>query len=441
MLDGIRDGLRTAIDKMLGVASVDEQTVKNLVRDVQRTLLQGDVNVKNVLHISSKMQERALKEKPPPGLPRKDHIVKILFEEISMFLGTEDEFEFQHAKINKILLVGIQGSGKTTVAAKLARFLIKKGLRPGVVGADTFRPGALTQLRSICSNINVEVYGDEKVKDSLKLVQRGVEHFENQGVNTIILDTAGRHKAEKDLLEEIKKISDKIKPDLTLLVIDGTIGQQAHVQSEAFHKSVPVGGIVITKLDGAAKGGGALAAAAATGARIMFVGTGERVDDLESFSSTRFVGRLLGMGDIQTLLDRAKELEVETDEKQLKRMMSGKLTINDFYSQLEQVNKMGSLSKLVEMIPGFSAKVPSENLDEMEDKMKAWRVIIQSMTTVEKQNPDLLNSSRIRRISMGSGNSEKNVKEMMSRFRQAKSVMKASKGREFRQMLRRMSTS
>lgn len=439
MLEGIKHGLRAAVDKILGATSVDEQVVKEFVRDVQRTLLQGDVNVKLVLQVSSKIQERALNEKPPPGLPRKDHIVKILYEEISAFMGTDEPFELSHTEVNKILLVGIQGSGKTTVTAKLARYLVKKGYKLGVVGADTFRPGALTQLTMVCSTINVDVYGDEKEKDSAKLALKGVKHFQDEGKDVILVDTAGRHKNEMELLEEMKEISKKVKPDLTLLIIDGTIGQQAFPQSEAFHKVSPVGGIIITKLDGAAKGGGALAAAAATGARVMFVGTGERVDDLEDFSSTRFVGRLLGMGDVKTLLDRAKELEVQADEKQIKRMMSGKLTINDFYSQLEQVKKMGSLSKLLDMIPGFASAVPSENLDEMEQKMKNWRIIIQSMTRNEKQNPDLLNSSRIRRIARGSGNNERDVKDMMAKFRQTKSVMKASKGREFRQMLRRLS--
>ena len=441
MLEGMRTGIRSTIDKLLGATSVDENVIRDFTKNIQRALLQGDVNVKLVLDLSSKIQDRALNEKPPPGLPRKDHVVKILYDELTIFLGKDTEFQLPLDKSNVILLIGIQGSGKTTVAGKLSRFFLKKGKSVGIVAADTFRPGALTQLRMSCSNINVEVYGNEDEKDPVNLAKYGVKYFTEQDKNVIIIDTAGRHKNEKSLLEEIETISSKIDPSLTLLVIDGTIGQQCYSQSESFHKSVPVGGIIITKLDGSAKGGGALAAAAATGSRVMFLGTGERIDDLEAFSSTRFVGRLLGMGDINTLLERAKELEVQGDEKQMKRMMSGKATINDLYNQLEQVGKMGSLSKLMDMIPGLSSAVPSSNLEEMDEKMKVWRIIINSMTRLEKEDPDILNSSRIKRIARGSGNSEKDVKEMMTKFRQTKQVMKASKGREFRQLLQRLSVS
>ena len=261
-------------------------------------------------------------------------------------------------------------------------------------------------------------------------------------MNVILIDTAGRHKEEKGLLDEISKISKSVSPDLTLLVIDATIGQSAFSQASAFHQSVPVGGIIITKLDGASKGGGALAASAATGARIFFVGTGERIDDLEQFSPTRFVGRLLGMGDLRALLDRAKELELVADEKQVKRMMAGKLTMNDFLLQIESLKKMGSLRKIVESIPGFSqANLPTQNIEEIEGKMKYWRAIIQAMTEEERTDPDLLNSQRIHRIAGGTGVMERDVKDLLTRYRQAKNVMKASKGRQFQALMRQMDKS
>ena len=205
-------------------------------------------------------------------------------------------------------MLGVQGSGKTTTVSKLARFYSKKGFKVGVVAADTFRPGAVTQLKTLAERIGVDVYADEKQSDSIKVAEAGKSFFEGSK-NLIIIDTAGRHKEEKSLLDEMSSIVSKVKPDINLLVVDGTIGQQCYNQALAFHKVSPVGGIVITKLDGAAKGGGALAAVAATGARIYYIGTGERVDDLEEFSSTRFVGRLLGMGDLKSLLDMAKQLE------------------------------------------------------------------------------------------------------------------------------------
>lgn len=436
MLSTLQNGLRNAVSKLLGAGAVDEAAIKEFVKDLQRTLLQADVNVRLVLQLSNKIEQRALQEKPPLGLPRKDHIVKILYEELSGILGEETEFNLPKDKVSIILLVGIQGSGKTTVIAKLARHLSKRDYKVGVVGADTFRPGALVQLRTLCEKINVPVYGEEKAKDAVKIASDGVNYFKERGVNAIIVDTAGRHKEEKGLLEEMREIS-RVNPDRVLLVVDGTIGQQCYSQAEAFHQAVPVGGIVVTKLDGAAKGGGALAAAAATGARIVFLGTGERVDDLEQFSPTRFVGRLLGMGDLKALLDRVKDMEMEADVKKLQRISSGKMTIDDLYYQLEQITKMGSIRKILELIPGFSSTVQEKDLEGLEEKLRHWRVIIQSMTRRERQNPDELNASRIRRIARGSGTGEKEVKEMIARYRQTKSMMKASRGREFRQMMKR----
>ena len=437
MLSSMKTGLRDAVNKLLHVSVIDNDIIKEFVKDIQRTLIRADVNVKLVLSLSSKIENRALNEKPTLGLPRKDHIVKILYDEISNLLGTGEELNFDSTKSYIILLLGIQGSGKTTTASKLSRFFIKKGFKPGIICADNFRPGAINQLEILCSKINVEVYS-EKNTDPIDIINNGIPSLKSKGINVIIVDTSGRHKEEASLLKEMNLIANAINPNLTLLVIDGTIGQQCYAQSEAFSKSTDIGGILITKLDGASKGGGALSAAAATGAQIMFIGTGERIDDLELFSSTRFVGRLLGMGDLQALLSRAKDLELKNSEEDVKRIMSGKLTINDFFSQIEQVNKLGSLNKLIDMIPGFSNAVMPNNVEELEQKMKKWRVIIQSMTNFEKDNPDILNSSRIKRIAQGSGNSEKDVKEMFVKFKQSKSVMKASKGREFQQMLRRI---
>ncbi len=222
------------------------------------------------------------------------------------------------------------------------------------------------------------------------------------------------------------------------MIIDGTIGQQCFSQAEAFHKTVPVGGIVITKLDSSAKGGGAIAASAATGAQIMYVGTGERIDDLEKFSPTRFVGRLLGMGDIQALLDLAKRLENEADDVRLKRMSSGKMNMEDFYFQLEEVTKAGSLKGLLDNMPGLSGMVQEDKLEQMEGRVDKWRYIIQSMNKEEKANPDLLNASRIKRIARGSGWPEHEVKELLKNYKNSKNMMKASKGRQMQGMLRRM---
>src|ERR671939_1943510 len=326
MFDKLRDDLRGALKKIVRASDVNEELIDSLCKDVQRALLQSDVNVRLVLSITQNLKQRALSEQPPQGLSRKDHIVTILYGELAKMLGDsgdviktiekspEDDHSvatsfFSPGKQNIVLMLGIQGSGKTTVTSKLARWLTKHGYRVGVIGADTWRPGALTQLKMNCSKINIDVYGEEEVQDAVGIVKRGLEYFKPQTIDVIIIDTAGRHKEETSLLEEMNSMYKVAIPDLVLLTIDGTIGQQAYNQAKAFHEAAPVGGIIITKLDGTAKGGGALASAAATKAKVMFIGTGERLDDLEPFSPTRFVGKLLGMGDIKALLEMAKTLE------------------------------------------------------------------------------------------------------------------------------------
>lgn len=438
MLDVLKNGLRAALKKIVNSSGIDEALIKELAKDIQRALLQSDVNVKLVFEITKNLEQRSLNETPPPGLSRKDHIVKILYDELSKMLGTEKQFSFTPAKTNKVLMLGIQGSGKTTITAKLAKFLTKQGYKVAVIGADTYRPGALTQLKTMCEKVNVEVYGDEKNKDSPQIVKNGLKHFENSNFDIILIDTAGRHKEEKELLEEMTQISKVTQPDLALLIIDGTIGQQCYNQAEAFHKTVPVGGIVITKLDSSAKGGGALAAATATGAQIMYIGTGERIDDLEKFSPTRFVGRLLGMGDIQALLDMAKRLENEADEVRLKRISSGKMNMDDFYYQIEEATRAGGLRNILDSMPGMSGMIKEDQLDQTEERMQKWRYIIQSMTKQEKDDPDLLNASRIKRIARGAGWSEHDVKELLKAYKNSKDMMKASKGRQMQGMLRRM---
>lgn len=437
MLDSLRDGLQAAVKKLVGSNVVDEKVTKEFVRDLQRALIQSDVNVRMALEVTERVQKRALEEKAPGGVTKKDQIVSILYEELSRLLGGQGGLQLDKEKTNVLVMLGVQGSGKTTTTAKLARLYTKRGFKVGVVAADTFRPGAVAQLRTLVSLSGVEVYSDEKQKDSVKIAKEGKKHFEGTK-NLVIIDTAGRHKEEKGLLQEMKDVVSVVKPDVTVLVIDGTIGQQCYSQALAFHQAAPVGGIIVTKLDGAAKGGGALAASAATGAKIFFIGTGERIDDLEEFAPTRFVGRLLGMGDLKALMEMVKDAEVVVDEKMTQRMMSGKMTMNDLLVQFEQMKKFGSLKKVLEHIPGFSGQVDVKELDKAEDRVRVYKSIIQSMTGEEKTDPDMINSPRLKRIAKGSGRSEKDVRELLSRYKQMKTLVKTSKGRELRQMMRRM---
>jgi signal recognition particle subunit SRP54 len=451
MLDNLRTGLRGAIKRIVRASDINEELINSLCKDIQRTLLQSDVNVKLVLEITNRIKERAINEEPVKGLTKKDHIITILYGELARMLGytgelikkidrsqqTDDRMiDFEPNKQSVILMLGIQGSGKTTVTAKLARWLLKHGYSVGVIGADTWRPGALTQLRMNCSRINVQVYGDEASANAVDIVKKGLEHFKTQPIDVIIVDTAGRHKEESSLLDEMREMRNVIDPDLVLLIIDGTIGQQAFNQARAFHEAAPVGGIVVTKLDGTAKGGGVLAASAVTGAKVMFIGTGERIDDLEVFSPTSFVGRILGMGDIKAVLEMARGLELQADQNQAKRLLSGKMTIEDFYAQMENVGKMGFRS-VIDNLPGLSGMVKEDQLDALEGKMEKWRFIIQSMTKDEKKNPEIINESRRKRIARGSGVTEHEIKDLVKQYNNSKTMMKQAKGRQMQGMLRK----
>jgi signal recognition particle subunit SRP54 len=425
-LERLGSSLYDAIKKVFKSSVVDEATVRELVRDIQRALLQADVNVQLVLAISKRIEERALKESVPPGISRREHIVKVVYEELTRFIG-EKPFQLQitPGKRHVLMLVGIQGSGKTTVAAKLARFYQKKGLKPAVICADVYRPGAYEQLQQLASRINVPVYGDLKFKDPVKVVSEGLKRFADNDV--IIIDTAGRHKEETELLREMKTLEKNVKPDEIVMVIDGTIGQQALTQAKAFHEATPLGAIIVTKLDGSARGGGALSAVAATGAPIIFIGTGEKIEDIEPFVPARFVSRLLGMGDVETLLEKVREAETRVPEKKAKAILSGKFTLTDMYEQFQAFKEMGPFRKVLKLIPGMSYDIPDEMLSTAEDRLGKWRVIIQSMRPEERENPKIFNSSRIRRVARGSGTTEREVKELLKQYVMMRKMLKTFK--------------
>jgi len=414
-LERLGSSLYEALKKVLRASVVDEAAVKELVHDVQRALLQADVNVKLVLDISKQIEERALKEKVPPGVSRREHVIKVVYEELTRFLGEKPvPIKMEPGKKKVMMLVGIQGSGKTTAAAKLARYFQKRGLKPALICADTYRPGAYAQLQQMANRINVSLYGELKAQDPVKIAINGLKQFNDRDV--IIIDTAGRHKEEQELIKEMMMLEKSIRPDEVMLVIDGTIGQQAMTQAKAFNEATPIGSILVTKLDGSARGGGALSAVAATGAPIKFISTGEKIEDIEPFIPSRFVGRLLGMGDLETLIEKVREAEVKVPEKKAKAILSGKFTLTDMYEQFEAMKGMGPFRKLLKMLPGMSYDIPEDMLNMAEDRLEKWRVIIQSMTPEEKNNPKTFNASRIRRVARGSGTSEKEVKELLKQY-------------------------
>jgi signal recognition particle subunit SRP54 len=423
MLGNLGKNLTKTMKKLAGMSIIDEEVVKEVIKDIQRALIQSDVNIKLVLNLSKTIEDRSLNEEPPKGVTPKEHVIKIVYDELVNLLGaTAKEIEIDK-KPYKILFMGLQGSGKTTTIGKLTRYLQKKGFNPAIVSTDTWRPAAYEQLLQLTDSMNVPVYGDATNNDALDLAKKGLKEAKKNDV--IIVDTAGRHKEEKELLDEMESLSDVVKPDEVIMVIDGTIGQQAREQALAFNKTSKIGSIIITKLDGSAKGGGALSAVAEIGAPIKFIGTGERVEDFEAFDPDRFISRLLGMGDIRTLLERAEEIaEEDADMGAVDAMLSGKFTLKDMYSQFEMMNKMGPMQQVMNMIPGAGGKLPKNASQVTEEKLGKYKVLMDSMTEHELEHPEVIKQSRVKRIARGSGMRNEDVKELLKYYNVTKKAMK-----------------
>lgn len=428
VLEKLGSSLKETLRKIAKAIFVDEKLVNELVKDIQRSLLQADVNVKLVFDLTKRIKERALKEETPGTLTKKEHLVHVVYEELVNFIGQEGhKIEIRERPFN-IMLVGLFGSGKTTTAGKLARFFIKRGYKVALVGLDVHRPAAMNQIEQVASLVNVPVFVDKKEKDPIKIWNRFKQEYSKFDV--LIIDTAGRDALSKELIEEIEKVSAAIKPNENLLVISADIGQVAQKQAETFHKSCGITGVIATKMDGTAKAGGALSACAATQTPIKFIGIGEKIDDLEEFNPKGFVSRLLGMGDLEALLEKAKEAITEEEAEDLgQRLLKGDFNLMDLYDQMSAMKKMGPLSKVVEMIPGFSQlKMPKEMLEIQESKLEKWKVAMQSMTKAELEDPEIITGSRIDRISKGSGVSSKDIREMLKQYKQSKKMIKMMKG-------------
>ncbi|MCW3975259.1 MAG: signal recognition particle protein Srp54 [Candidatus Bathyarchaeota archaeon] len=429
VLGSLGESLSGSVKKIFRFSIIDEKAVKEIIKDLQRALLQADVNANLVLELSKKVEERSLREKVPTGISRKEHIIKVLYEELTKFLGDKPvDITTSPEESHIIMLIGIQGSGKTTTGVKVARFFQKRGLKTVIVCADTFRPGAYDQLKQLADTTNIEVYGDKNEKKSEVIVSKALSKLKEEKTDLILVDTAGRHKDEQALMNEMQRMHQLIKPNEVILVIDGTIGQQAMRQAKAFNELTKIGTIIVTKLDGSAKGGGALSAAVATGAKIKFIGTGEKIDDLEQFIPSNFVGKLLGMGDIEGLIKKVKEVEKDVSKEKIKSFAKGKFTLQDLYEQMESMRRLGPLRKVWSMIPGGHS-ISDELVDVAEQKLDSWKVILQSMRRDELEEPKILNASRIRRIARGSGKSEKDVKELVNQYNTVKKMMKSFKRR------------
>ena len=440
VLEKLGVSLKNTLQKIVKSVFVDEKLINELIKEIQKALLASDVNVKLVFDLTKKIKERALKEETPDGLTKKEHLVNIVYEELVQFLGGEGNKIEIKKKPYKIMLVGLFGNGKTTTAGKLAKFFQKRGSKTALVGLDIYRPAAMEQLEQIAKQVKTPVFIDKKTKDAVKIWKGYEEDLEKKEV--LIIDTAGRDALSDDLIYEIKSLKKAVKPDEVLLVIGADVGQAAEKQAKAFHDSCGVTGVVITKMDGTAKGGGALIACSVSGAPVKFIGVGEKLDALEEFKPKGFVGRLLGMGDLEALLEKVKDVISEEEAQDLgKKLLKGEFNLIDLYEQMSAMKKMGPLSKVMEMIPGMGqVKMPKEALDVQEKKLVIWHYIMNSMTKSELEDPDKINSSRIERVAKGSACSVKEVRELLKQYKQSKKMMKMMKGEKgMEKMMKKMS--
>ncbi|MCA9478383.1 MAG: signal recognition particle receptor subunit alpha [Nanoarchaeota archaeon] len=429
VLDKLGESLRNSLNKIKNTMFVDEKVVNELVKEIQRALIQADVNVKLVFTIGKKIKERALQEKAPISLSKKEFLINIVYEELVSLIGQGDSsIDTSKKKPFTIMLVGLFGNGKTTTAGKLANYFKTRSQKVALISTDTWRPAAFTQLQQLGKQVKVDVFGKPELGDPVKIYKEYEKELQKYDI--IIVDTAGRDALNEELFEELNNINKHIHADETLLVLNADIGQSAEKQAKAFHDTCHVTGVVMTKLDGTARGGGSLVACAVTQTPIKFIGVGEKIDALETFKPKGFVGRLLGMGDLESLLEKAQAAFDEQDAEDMgKKFLKGDFNLLDLYTQMSSMKKMGSLTKLIDMIPGLSgANISKDMLRGQEEKMENWKFLMNSMTKKELEDPDLIRGSRLDRISEGSGQDVRDLRLLLKQYKQSKKMMKMMKG-------------
>jgi len=438
VLEKLGSSLKDTLAKITKSVFVDEKLINELVKDIQRALLQSDTNVKLVFELSKNIKEKA-KEKTPPGITKREQLINIVYEELTNFLGKEAHEIKISKKPTQMMMVGLFGSGKTTTTGKLAKYYKKRGYKVAVMQTDTWRPAAYHQLEQLAESVGVDFFGIKDEKDPVKIYSNFQDKL--SGYDVVIVDTAGRDALSEDLIEELNKLNNLVNADERLLVISGDIGQAAEKQAQAFHDTCKVSSVIVTKLEGTAKGGGALSACSVTNAPISFIGVGEKIDDLEVFHPQRFVGRLIGMGDLESLLEKAKEVISEDKAKDMQeKFLKGDFNLVDLYDQMSAMKKMGSFKKIMGMIPGMGGlNLPKEALDVQETKLKKWKFAMDSMTKEELEDPDIISADRIDRISKGSYLSVGDVRELLKQYRQSKKMMKMFKGeKDMSKLMKRM---
>ena len=423
--ESLSEKLNGVFKKLRGKGVLTEADINEAMKEIRFALLEADVNYKVVKDFVAKVKEKALGEEILKSLTPGQQVVKIVNDELTELLGgSSSKLTYSSSGFTTIMLVGLQGTGKTTTAAKLAAYLTKEGKKPMLAACDIYRPAAIDQLEVVGSQVNVPVYTDRNNRDAAAIAVAAKREAERKGLNILIVDTAGRLHIDEALMEELQNIKKAVRPHEILLVVDAMTGQDAVNVADTFHQQLGIDGIIMTKLDGDTRGGAALSVKAVTGRPIKFMGTGEKLEALEVFHPDRMASRILGMGDVMTLIEKAQETaDLEKAAELEKRLAKNKFTLEDFLDQMGQIRGMGGLGKLLDMIPGGS-KVTDDQLDAGEKEFKRMEAIIQSMTKAERQDPSLLNASRRKRIAAGSGTTVTQVNQLIKKYEDTKKLMK-----------------
>jgi signal recognition particle subunit SRP54 len=428
MLEKLGEALKKASNKLTKAIFVDKAVIDEVTKDLQRALISADVNVHLVKEITDKIKEKANDEKIK-GIEKREQLIKILYDSVLEIIGGEkQEIKIKDKEQTVILLLGLYGAGKTTTAGKLGLYYSKRGKKVALLGLDVHRPAASEQLEQIAKQNKLQVFTNKDEKDALKIYKNYQKDLEEYDV--LIVDTAGRHSLDKDLVKEIKDLNSKIKPDYKILVIQADIGQAAKTQAAQFQEALGVNGVIITRMDSTAKAGGALTACHETKAPVFFIGTGERSSDLESFNPQSFVSRILGMGDLEGLLEKVQSaMDKGSQDKLKERLEKGEFNLRDFQEQIKSMSNVGSFSKLMEMVPGFSNvkdKVPENMLGMQEEKVKHWNHAINSMTQEEINNPEIIEkqTTRLGRIAKGSGTTTSDIRQLLKQYKMIKEFTK-----------------
>jgi len=430
MLEKLGIVLKKATDKIANAIFLDKNLVDSIVRDLQRALIEADVNIQLVKQLSDKIKKAAFDERIK-GIEKKEHIIKLLHDELVSILGERKQLKLKKTQ-NKIMLLGLYGAGKTTTIAKLGNYYAKRGNKVALVGLDVHRPAAKEQLIQLGKKNNLAVFVDMDENNAIKTWKKFEKSKELKEYNLLLIDTAGRHNLDKELVSEIKSLGKDVKPTETILVMPADIGQAAKQQAEDFKKALDISGVIITRMDSTAKGGGSLTACAETNAPVYFITTGEKINDIEEFIPESFLSRLLGMGDLTTLIEKIRSVTGEKEQEEIqKKMEAGKISLEDVIEQVKSMNQLGGLDKIRSLIPGLGkAKIPENALESQQAKIAKWEHIIKSMTKEEKEDADIFEKqpSRIARVAKGAGVNNTDVKSLLKQYKMLKDLIQSGMG-------------